>query len=366
MTVRCYRAIEVAPSSVPAQLTAFHTYMTHPIAGASASAPPSWPTLTNPQARQPIPHVVWEQLLVRQRKPWLKRDIWRTHRRFYALRRGTRSFLLGLYEEVASAPKKTVFDLLTGLPIALVVLPPFRERIFALPYSWQAYLLLVLARVGYGAWRRGAIRRSIRDEMGLALQRMLPIIECARIHVDAKSQKQSLPAIQLQRNIESILSALVDLAAQALQAPKGVRIGANLMLPMPVYVEGESTPRAGCGIVTYNAIPASPSWSRLVLGDLGAGRVFSTGKVQAIEDTKDPVWCGLLKGSRSRCFASFPVRNESAEVIAVVNIDADRPMILTRKNASAMFSEVLSPPLKLLGDLLLASSVTPPTGGQPR
>jgi len=258
-----------------------------------------------------------------------------------------------IVEEVSAAPKKTVFDLVTGLPLALMVIPALREWEFALPFSTAAFCTLVALRVVYGIRRRMITKTLIRDEVGAALSRMMPIIECSGIHVQASHEGKPLPASQLARNVEAVLSAIAEIVGQALQVPSDVHLTANLMIPMPVHVEG-GTWVDGCGIVAYSRMPAHPSWTRLVLGDLGAGRAFQTGKVQAIEDASDPVWCGLLKHGRSKCFASFPVRH-GAVVVAVVNVDCDRPLILTRKNAARLFVEVLASPLKLLGDLLVAS-----------
>jgi hypothetical protein len=262
-----------------------------------------------------------------------------------------------VYRVIASAPKKAILDLLTALLIALLVVPKFRDWFFHFEYSWLFYAVLIVSRVGYGVWQRSNMLDKARDEAGKALRKMLPVIECTRIHVAAKAQGQYLPAQQLQRNIETVLSAIADLAAQALHVPEGVRIGANLMVPMPVMVLGSSNPSAGCGIVAYHSMPPNPSWTRLLLGEFGAGRVFTTGHVQGVWDMTDPVWCGMFKGNRSKSFASFPVRAGTASIIAVVNVDASEPMTLTKANSEALFADVLSAPLKLLGDLLVAASV---------
>jgi hypothetical protein len=88
------------------------------------------------------------------------------------------------------------------------------------------------------------------------------------------------------------------------------------------------------------------------MGDLGAGEAFVSGKVCVVEDTGDPKWHGVFRGVRSRCFASFPVLQGSGKVVAVVNVDADRPMVLTRQNASAEVYQALVGPLALLADIL--------------
>jgi hypothetical protein len=271
--------------------------------------------------------------------------------------------LRAVSNEISIAPKRTLFDFITGLPLALLAWPSFRDWAFQQKWAASVYIGLIICRVSLAAWRRGATKGIALQESGAALKTVMPVIACTRIHVDGAAKGATLPTAQLQRNIETVLSAIVDLVAQALRLPKDVRLSANLMVPMPVVsaVDGASMP--GCGIVAYNQGPASPSWTRLIMGDLGAGQAFVSGKVQAVEDTHDPVWCQLLQESRSRCFACFPIRGTNSEVMAVVNVDADRPMVLTRKNAAVLFMEVLAHPLMLLGDLHNAAA---PTSGGPQ
>lgn len=175
---------------------------------------------------------------------------------------------------------------------------------------------------------------------------------------------------QLKVAVPIILSAVVDMTRRALRVPDGVVVHANLMLPMRVLVQtGENVQEEnGCGIVCYDKIPAAPSWTRLPLRDIGAGDVFSSGKVEVVEDTRDPHWFGVLGGSRSRCFASFPLRATATNaVIAVVNIDVTRPMVLNKRNAKWLFEEILAPHLTLFADLLDASrdQLVQPPPGQP-
>lgn len=316
-----------------------------------------WPALQNPRRHEPI-RPFWAELQASQRAlAWHGRMLWRIHRRWHATRRAVRRGLSTLLEELAASPTKKLIDLLTGLPIALLVLPPFRDWVFRQPLGWLAFGLLVVVRVLLGVMRRGAIRAAVREEAGKALQRMLPLIDCTRIHVNARSAGHPLPPAQLQRDVAIALAVIADMTAQALQVANTVRLSANLMVPMMVRTpDGRSV--AGCGIVAYNSIPASPSWTRLELGEFGGGRVFTTGKVHTVEDTTDPVWCGLFAGSRSQSFGSFPVRSGNADVLAVVNIDASHPAVFSRKLADALFADVLSAPLKLLGDLLVACGET--------
>jgi len=313
--------------------------------------------LVNPNASSIV--VVFAAELKRRQESmgFLAHDWWRTRRHLHKTWRGVRTFLRAVYREFASAPKKTILDLLIALLLGLLAIPRFRDWFFQFEYSWLTYALLIVSRVIYGVWHRANVLDTARDEAGKALRKMVPVIECTRIHVAGKAQGQPLPTSQLQHNIETVLSAIADLSAQALHVSEKVKISANLMLPMPVMLLGGTQPSPGCGIVAYDAMPANPSWTRLVLGEFGAGRVFTTGKVQGVWDMTDPVWCGLFKGNRSKSFASFPVRAGTSDVIAVVNVDATHRMILTKGVSEALFADVLSAPLKLLGDLLVAAGV---------
>ena len=311
--------------------------------------------LENPLAQQPTQYF-WGELETRQQAmSFPRRDWWRTRRHFHRVLRGTTSVLQSIVEEISAAPKKTLFDVATGLPIALLALPSFREWAFRLPRADLVFVGLVAIRTVYGAWRRSAAKRLVRDESGSALRKLLPMIECVRSSIELASSGHAMASTQLQRNVETALSAIAEITRQALQVPQSVLITANLMLPMPVIVDGEPGPVDGCGIVAYDSMPSNPSWTRLRLGDFGAGRVFESGKVQAVEDTTDPVWCNLFTKHRSKCFASFPVRAGTPKVVAVVNIDASQPMVFTRRIADGLFADVLSAPLKLLADLLVSS-----------
>lgn len=112
--------------------------------------------------------------------------------------------------------------------------------------------------------------------------------------------------------------------------------------------------------MAYDEPSATHSWTRVALGDLGAGEAFQTGRVQVVEDTRDPKWFGAFKDSRSRSFACFPVLGNQNQVIAVVNVDASAPKVLTRKNAPRLYEQVLSAPLMLLGQILQAGNVAAP------
>lgn len=119
------------------------------------------------------------------------------------------------------------------------------------------------------------------------------------------------------------------------------------MIPMPVVVEGEEHPRLGLGIVEYDALPADPAWSRVVIGDLCAGTVIQNGKLQVVEDTQDPAWCGLFDEFRSKSFASYPVRDNHGALVAVLNVDADKRMVLGRSVARRELYRVLATPISL-------------------
>jgi hypothetical protein len=127
------------------------------------------------------------------------------------------------------------------------------------------------------------------------------------------------------------------------------------MLPMDVVAE-DGTHVAGIGIVEYNTqSPAGASWTKVIAGDLVAGTVLQTGKVEVLEDTRDPVWWGVCDGVRSRSFATFPITAPDRSVIGVVNLDADKPMIFKRGDVVRQLWPVLAPPLRLFAQLLGAS-----------
>jgi hypothetical protein len=256
-------------------------------------------------------------------------------------------------DEITAAPKKTVAEILLSLPIALLPVEPYREWITQFRYVWYVYLVLVVVRVVYNVWRRMNDRRNVAARITRATELLQVIIECSRAHTKEGADGEEPTKEHLQHSIALVLQSLADLTAQILQPPEGVKIYANLMIAMPVPVKGHEDPQHGLGIVAYGSKrPAEPAWTRLMVEDFGAGETFRSGKVQVIEDTGDPKWCGIFSGVRSKCFASFPVVQSYGKPVAVVNIDADRPLVLTRRNAVNELFPAIAGALNLLADIL--------------
>jgi hypothetical protein len=310
----------------------------------------AWPGLTNP-----LHHAAVRFL----RDDWAAAHTHKRVRRFFkkiAHRslRGTRRLLTAVGEELTAAPKKTLVEILLGLPIALLSVDPYRSWVLKWHYAWDAILALILANFFFGIGRRIYARREATRRISRAAEYLQLVIECARPHVKEGAEGVEPTEEHLRHSIAIVLQAMVDLVRQVLQVPHDVKLHSNLMIPMPVRVNSDPVIRDGAGIVCYSLKrPAEPAWTRLVMGDFGAGEAFVGGKVCVIEDTRDPEWCGVFGKMRSRCFGSFPVLEGSGKAFAVVNIDADRSFVLRRKNAAAEVYQTLVGPLALLADILL-------------
>ena len=87
------------------------------------------------------------------------------------------------------------------------------------------------------------------------------------------------------------------------------------------------------------------------MSDIGAGDTFKSGRVEVIEDTHEPVYRGAFRRSRARCWASFPVTDAEGNRLAVVNVDANYPYVLTKDICRGRLADVLNPLLKLLSDV---------------
>lgn len=322
--------------------------------------------LTNPNGTIPVTRVRDRIDLARSSRALPTRILDFVWALFYRARRGTIQRIVSWLEEARAVPGKTIVDVVTGAPIAALAVPPVREWILAFAHPANKPLItgpwaltaLIGFRVIYTAWRRGHMRQLIGKEVSAALKILLTAIESARPRRNGNGGTGKSTDFQLQVAVPIILSAVADMTRRALHVPEGVTVHANLMLPMRVLVRtGDGvTEEEGCGIVSYDKIPSAPSWTRLPLKDIGAGDVFSSGKVEVVEDTRDPHWCGVLNESRSRCFASFPLRATATNaVIAVVNVDVTRAMVLNKRNAKWLFEDILAPHLTLLADLIDAS-----------
>lgn len=333
---------------------------------AKGFAKPIVPALTNPNGSIPVARVRDRIERAKSTRTIPTRFLGFFGAFAYRVRRGVSLRAVSLLEEARAVPAKTVVDVATGAPIAALAVPPLRDWVLAFSHPrdeplitgpW-ALTVLILFRVGYTAWRRGNKRQVIGREVSGALKSLLAAIESARPRRNGNGGAGKGTDFQLQVAVPVILSAVADMTRRALHVPEGDTVHANLMLPMRVLVRtGDAVKEEeGCGIVCYDKIPAAPSWTRLPLKDIGAGDVFSSGKVEVVEDTRDPHWFGVLDESRSRCFASFPLRATATNaVIAVVNVDVTRPMVLNKRNAKWLFEDILAPHLTLLADLVDAS-----------
>lgn len=324
---------------------------------------PSWPGLRNPYPDHPVflLGTQLEQKAQARRCPRLLRQLAYRSRRWVRLR-------LRHFRAVAHAsPGKSLADVVTGVPLALIVFPPYRAWVFASPYLTWALVSTIPARVLLGAWRRNDSKKSVRNAVKEVQLTSVTAMEIARAHTRDMHAGQPLPSGNvLKRSVEQTLQAVVDVSGVGSQITADVELHANLMLPMVVPVQGLQERREGIGIVAYNRVPPNASWTKVIKGDLVAGRVLvGPGKIEVVEDTRDPVWCGVFDHLRARSFVSFPLRDSQDQVLGVVNIDADEPMTFRRKDVTKNLWPVISPQLRLLADVLEATQ-RPESGELPR
>lgn len=321
--------------------------------------PEGWPALQNQRPDDPVRHLARSLEARIAAAGWLRRSMgqrlytWFIYRPLRATRRGfgmaTRS--------LTASPVKTLVDVVTGLPIALLAWPPFREWAVHLDLATIVFIGLILMRFAYTAQRRNDSRQASRQAVRHTQRLGLAPIEMVLAHGADAQQGHVLGPNTLHVAVKALLDSMILLTRHGLEIPAGVTLHANLMLPMDVVGE-DGTPVPGVGIVEYNTqSPAGASWTKVITGDLVAGSVRQTGKVEVVEDTRDPVWWGVLDGVRSRSFATFPITAPDHSVIGVVNLDADRPMIFKRGDVVRQLWPVLAPPLRLFAQLLGASRV---------
>jgi len=257
---------------------------------------------------------------------------------------------------LTAAPVKTLVDVVTGLPIALLAWPPVREWAVHMPRASIAFIAAIVLRFGYTAYRRNDSRKANRQAVRHTQRLALAPIEMVQAHDLDVQQGHPLGPNTLHVAVKALLDSMILLTRYGLEIPAGIALHANLMLPMEVVAEEDGTHVAGIGIVEYNTqSPARASWTKVIAGDLIAGTVLKTGKVEVLEDTQDPEWWGVWHGVRSRSFATFPITTPDHSVIGVVNIDADKPMIFKRGDVVRQLGPVLAPPLRLFAQLLGAS-----------
>jgi hypothetical protein len=318
----------------------------------------SWPGLANPNASEPV-RFAKEILEIR-----CANDKWRVAKsRAYRSLRWCLTFLRLAKEEFQHATKKTLVDLAVALVAAGLAIPPVREVFLSWRPFWLAYGVLIVLGISTRLARRLSGRRLIAQRLSEVALRFQLVLDFQRKHTKDRAAGRECSKEHLRNSIENVLQAIADSCKLILQVPDGVHMHANLMIPMPVTLSGRSEPQHGCGIVAYNTNrPAGPAWTRLAWEDIGGAEAFRTGKVQVVEDTHDPIWCGVFGALRSKSFVSFPVHQDSNKVVAVVNVDATRSRVFTQKNAAVELYPVIAGPLRLLADILFNTRRTPAPG----
>src|SRR5438445_8936931 len=82
---------------------------------------PSWPGLRNPYANEPVQvrQALLDSRNAAPQKPW--------RRRRYLGRRAIRRFVQSVVYEATRMPVRTLYDVLTGLPLGLLAWPAYRD-----------------------------------------------------------------------------------------------------------------------------------------------------------------------------------------------------------------------------------------------
>ncbi len=321
-----------------------------------AAVPVQWPALKNPRPDDPVRNL--RKLLQKRTSDarWYGHVGKFCHSWLYRFGRGTRLLAAATIGLFAASPVKSAVDVLTAAPIALLAWPPFREAVLKLKWASLAFLGIILLRVIYTAYRRTSARKGVRKTIRQTQRLTLPMIELVQAHgVDTRSGHGLGPEL-LNVAVKGLLDSMLLVTRHGLDVPEGVTLYANLMLPMDVLPEGETSRTPGLGIVQYNTqAPSNPSWTKIIKGDLVAGTVLQTGIVEVVEDTRDPGWWGIFDGVRSRSFVTFPISTPDQGIMGVINLDADKPMIFRRADVAKHLGHVLAPGLRLFAQLLAAS-----------
>lgn len=315
----------------------------------------SWPALRNQRPDDRVPHL--RQLMERRiaaAKWWRRTAQWSYCWLWHRPLRGSRRAFAWLIHPFATSPAKTTTDILTGIPIALLAWPPYRQ--WTVDHATISIVLgaVILFRVVFSAYQRNNSRKARRQAIWHTQTLALAPMEMVLRHgLDAQRGYMLGPQL-FPVAVRALLDSVILLTRHGLQIPRGVTVHANLMLAMEVVAE-DGTQVPGLGIVEYNTQgPAAPSWTKVIKGDFIAGTVLETGKVQVLEDTQDPAWWGIYHGVRSRSFATFPITAPDRSIVGVVNVDADRPMIFRRGDVVQQLWPVLAPTLVLVANLLEA------------
>jgi hypothetical protein len=271
---------------------------------------------------------------------------------FYRRWRAAARFTSAAASELTASKKRTLAELALGSPAVLIAFDPVRNWVDQHPMLWfgvasSVVLSFCISLLGGFARRRDT--QAAYREHAASLQLLYELLA-----VRAEAANRPSPAA-LRNAVTVALGAIRDIAIAVVQVPDNTHVFINLMIRMPVQVK-DNGQQDGCGIVCYGPqSPPKPAWTVLPAGDWGAAECFGSGQVYQVSDTHDPFWCGVYDGGRTRSFASFPVQTFDREVIAVVNIDADRPDVFTLEATGNDLYPVLSGPLGILADILMAT-----------
>lgn len=225
-------------------------------------------------------------------------------------------------------------------------------------HAWLGWAILAtsLFALLFGIYRRNRLRGHRQSAVRTFVEHLHSIHGMAERLMASRDRKGHVDAGELRHTIEVLLQAMCELTRELLGISKHVGVHANLMVRMPVYLEGIKQRWDGCGVVAYNqSRPPNPSWTRVAIPDFGAGEAFDLGSVQVIEDTRDPYWCGVFDRTRAESFVSLPVMAPGNSIIAVVNIDSTRRRTFKRKVVEDKLHPALFLALELLSKILCST-----------
>jgi GAF domain-containing protein len=278
--------------------------------------------------------------------------------RLWRLRRWLRRRVLSLPRVIRTKAKMwrleplTLFGVLTGS--LLGVFPAIKGTQFQIGPTalfvpiWLGILVL---RTVYSVARAGSQTEAALESLQQYAFRLTEAIQKAQVQVLHRAGGTG-NAMTTGEFVEDILRHITETARVILGAPAFIEMHSNLMEPTSVSVLPEKAVREGLRITRYDRVPTNASWTAVAQVDIGAGQTFSTGRVEVVEDTHEPIYGGALAASRARCWASFPVIDASGKRLAVVNIDATHPYVLTTEVCRARLADAIRPFLKLLSEVI--------------
>jgi GAF domain-containing protein len=223
---------------------------------------------------------------------------------------------------------------------------PVAEQFFI-----PVWLGIIALRFGYGVARSGTQAEGSLEMLHTYSVSLAQAIHKSQLHVlDRTAGTQAARARGA--FVEDILNLITQAARLVTAMPSFVDMRSNLMEPTSVMVMPEQKQRDGLTITHYDRVPQSAAWTSVAVADIGAGATFRTGRVEVVEDTHEPIYSGALSKSRARCWASFPVTDADGNRLAVVNVDASSPYVLTKDVCRERLTDVLTPYLKLLSEVI--------------